>query len=79
MRFIMRMGAFVLDQIIKNSGSEERVAPPTEAELFELAGEMIQTLESHYHDDIQLEPDNEFLQKLGARHGPHFSKVVDAR
>jgi len=79
MRFIMRMGAFVLDQIIKNSGSEERVAPPTEAELFELAGEMIQTLESHYHEDIHLEPDNEFLQKLGARHGPHFSKVVDAR
>ena len=79
MRFVMRMGGFVLDQLLKIDGEQERVPPPTEQELYELAGEMIQTLESHYADEIQREPDNEYLKKLGARHGPHFSKVAEGQ
>jgi len=78
LRFVMRMGGFVLDQILKSADGQNRVPPPTEQELYELAGEMIQTLESHYASDIKREPDNEYLKKLGARHGPHFSKVAEA-
>ena len=78
MRFVMRMGNFVLDQLLQIDENLGSVAPPTEAELHALAGEIIQSLEAKYEEDIQLEPENEYLKKLGQRHGPHFSRVVEA-
>ena len=76
MRFVMRMGNFVLEQLLKTDKELGSIAPPTEAELHTLAGEIIQSLEAQYKDEIQQEPENEYLKKLGQRHGPHFSKVA---
>ncbi|MBR57933.1 MAG: hypothetical protein CMH54_07725 [Myxococcales bacterium] len=88
LRFVMRMGQFLLDELNKQLDPDKLVKPLTRQELHTIANLLVRDLEEPFLDVLRREPTHEYAEKgedlrpanwgPGQRHGNKFSMVSNA-